>query len=128
MKTVLITGAYRGLGFEVARQLADRGWKVIVTARNKDQGSAAAAKLNNASFVELDITQNSSVARAAAAVTELDVLINNAAIIAEGDNDVLTIPPEIVDHTIATNALGALRVSQAFIPHLLKSRAGRIVN
>jgi NAD(P)-dependent dehydrogenase (short-subunit alcohol dehydrogenase family) len=61
-------------------------------------------------------------------VAKLDVLINNAAIIADGDQDVLTIKPEIVARTIETNALGALRVSQAFLPQLLKSSAGRIVN
>jgi NAD(P)-dependent dehydrogenase (short-subunit alcohol dehydrogenase family) len=128
MKTVLITGAYRGLGFEVARQLSERGWKVILTARRKDKGSAAAAKLNNTSFLELDITDERSVTRAAGAVSSLDVLINNAALIAEGDQDVLTIKPEVVARTIETNALGTLRVSQTFIPHLLKSSAGRIVN
>ena len=58
MKTVLITGAYRGLGYEVARQLSERDWKVIVSARRRDQGSAAAAKLKNASFLELDITED----------------------------------------------------------------------
>ena len=112
----------------MARQLSERGWKVIVTARRSDQGSAAAARLKNASFLELDITDDSSVARAARGVPELDVLINNAAIIAEGDQDILTIRPAVVAHTIATNALGALRVSQAFLPHLLKSSAGRIIN
>ena len=128
MKTALITGAYRGLGYEVARQLSQRGWKIILTARRKDQGSAAAAKLKNASFLELDITSDASIARAVNEVPKLDVLINNAAIIAEGDQDILTIRPELVAHTIATNALGALRVSQAFVPRLLKSSAGRIVN
>ncbi len=128
MKTVLITGAYRGLGFEVARQLSDRGWKVILTARRKAQGSAAAAKLKNASFLELDISEDASVRRAAKKVSALDVLINNAAIMAEGDQDILTIQPEVVARTIATNALGALRVSQAFVPHLLKSSGGRLVN
>ena len=128
MKTVLITGAYRGLGFEVARQLSERGWKVIVTARRRDRGSAAAAKLKNASFIELDITDAHSVAQAAKRVSQLDVLINNAAVIAEGDQDVLKIGPELVARTIETNALGALRVSQAFVPQLLKSSAGRIVN
>ena len=128
MKTVLITGAYRGLGHEVARQLSERGWRVIVSARRRDRGSAAAAKLKNAAFLELDITGDPSVARAAKEVPELDVLINNAAIIAENDQDVLTIRPELIARTIETNALGTLRVSQAFMPHLLKSPAGRIVN
>ena len=90
MKTVLITGAYRGLGYEVARQLSERGWKLILTARRSDRGSAAAAKLKNASFLELDITDDRSVTQAAKEVTSLDVLINNAALIAEGDQDVLT--------------------------------------
>ena len=128
MKTVLITGAYRGLGYEVARQLSARGWKVIVTARKREQGAAAAAKLKDASFLELDINNDASVARAAKAVSELDVLINNAAIIEDGDQDILTIRPELVARTIETNALGTLRVTQAFIPQLLRSAAGRIVN
>ena len=128
MKTVLITGAYRGLGFEVARQLANRGWKVIVTARKVKQGSTAAAEIKNASFLELDVLDDSSVANSAKQVRQLDVLINNAAIIAENDQDILTIRPELVARTIAANALGALRVSQAFVPLLLKSSTGRIVN
>jgi len=128
MKTVLITGAYRGLGYEVARQLSARGWKVIVTARKREQGAAAAAKLKDASFLELDINNDASVARAAKAVSELDVLINNAAIIEDGDQDILTIRPELVARTIETNALATLRVTQAFIPQLLRSAAGRIVN
>jgi len=128
MKTALITGANRGLGYEVARELSARGWKVIVTARRREQGAAAAAKLKNASFQELDITDDASVACAAKAVPELDVLINNAAIIEDRDQDILTIRPELVGRTIATNALGTLRVTQAFVPHLLKGSAGRIVN
>jgi len=68
------------------------------------------------------------VARAAGNVAKLDVLINNAGMIVDGDQDVLTVPPTVVTRTIETNALGPLRVSQAFVPHLLKSSAGRIVN
>ncbi len=128
MKTALISGAYRGLGYEVAWQLSERGWNVIVTARRRDQGSTAAAKLKKATFVELDVTDDASVARAAKAVSKLDVLINNAAIIAAGDEDILTIRPELLAASIATNALGALRLSQAFVPRLLKSPVGRIVN
>lgn len=128
MKTVLITGANRGLGYEVARKLSDRGWKVILTARRRDQGSAAAARLKNASFIECDINDDASVARAAKEAPTLDVLINNAAIIAPHDDNILTLRPEVMASTIATNALGALRVSQAFLPHLSKSASGRIVN
>lgn len=128
IKTAMITGAYRGLGYEVARQLSERGWKVILTARRKDEGSTAAARLKNTSFLELDITDKASVAHTAKAVSTLDVLINNAGVIAEGDQDILTIRPEVIVRTIETNALGALRVSQAFVPHLRKSSAGRIVN
>lgn len=128
MKTVLITGAYRGLGYEVARQLAAREWQVILTARREKQGAAAAAKLPHTRFIELDITDAASVASAAKKVTNLDVLINNAGLIVDGDQDILTISPEMISRTIETNALGALRVSQAFVPHLLKSPDGRIVN
>src|SRR5580765_1043364 len=121
MKTVLITGAYRGLGYEVAHQLSERGWNVIITARRKDQGAAAATQLKNASFLELDITDSPSVARVANQVMNLDVLINNAGIIADGDQDILRVPAELMASTIATNALGALRVSQMLLPQLLKS-------
>jgi NAD(P)-dependent dehydrogenase (short-subunit alcohol dehydrogenase family) len=128
MKTALITGAYRGLGYETARQLSERDWKVILTARHKQPGTDAAAKLKNASFLELDINDAASVRRAAEEVPVLDVLINNAAIIADCDENIVTIPPEVVARTIETNALGALRVTQGFLSHLLKSSAGRIVN
>src|SRR2546421_10486550 len=103
MKTALITGAYRGLGFEIARQLTERNWKVILTERQKTKGSAAAAKLKNASFVELDITDDASVKRAAKAISKLDVLINNAGLILDGDADILTISPDLIAQTIETN-------------------------
>lgn len=128
MKTALITGAYRGLGLETARQLAARGFQVVITARDLEKATAAAAGLPNARALQLDINDEASVARAAAAVPELDVLINNAAILEAGDEDVLRIPLEIVERTLINNTVGALRVAQAFVPHLLRSKAGRIVN
>jgi len=128
MKTVLITGAYRGLGYEVAKQLSERDWKVIITARKAKAGFAAAKELKHAAFLELDITDAASVERCAREVPDLDVLINNAAIVADNDQDILQISPQIITETIETNALGALRVSQAFVPHLSRRSAGRIVN
>lgn len=128
MKTVLITGAYRGLGLETARQLSARGFRVVITARDLERASAAAAGLPNASALQLDINDEVSVARAAQATPELDVLINNAAILEEGDEGILRIPLEIVERTLINNTVGALRVAQAFVPHLLRSKAGRIVN
>jgi NAD(P)-dependent dehydrogenase (short-subunit alcohol dehydrogenase family) len=128
MKTALITGAYRGLGFEVARKLSARGYQVILTARQHAAGEAAAAKLNHASFVELDINDPASIARAAREVEQLDVLISNAAVLASGDEDILLVPPELVLQTLITNSIGALRLAQVFVPHLLKRPGGRIVN
>src|SRR6516225_8039356 len=121
MKTVLITGAYRGLVYEVANQLSERDWRVIITARKAKPGAAAAKKLRNAFFLELDVSDAASVGRCAREVPDLDVLINNAAVIADNDQDILQINPRIIAETIETNALGALRVSQAFLSQLSKS-------
>src|SRR5689334_7554937 len=74
MKTVLITGANRGLGYEVERQLSERCWRILLTARRKTEGAAAAAKLKNASFLQLDISDSANVRRAAKEVSALDVL------------------------------------------------------
>jgi NAD(P)-dependent dehydrogenase (short-subunit alcohol dehydrogenase family) len=128
MKTALITGAYRGLGFEVARQLSERGFRILLTARRSDLGKAAAAKLPHASFLELDIDDHASVTRAAGQVDQLDVLINNAAILSGADADILRLPTDLVLKTVATNTVGALRVAQAFVPQLSQRPGGRIVN
>lgn len=128
MQTILITGASRGLGREVARQLAHRGVRVILTARQRAAGERVAREIPGAEFIELDVTDPASVATAAVQVDQLDVLINNAAVLVEGDDDILTVSPERVMRTFATNTLGALRVAQAFVPHLARSPAGRIVN
>ncbi len=128
MKTALITGAYRGLGLETARQLSARGYQVIITARDLGKALAAAAGLRNARALQLDSNDDASVARAAKEVTELDVLINNAAILAAGDEDILRLPLEIVERTLINNTVGALRAAQGFLAQLSQSSAGRIVN
>ncbi len=136
MKTVLITGAAKGIGYETASQLAEAGFHVFLAARNSKAGRKAAESLQGGNakvtFVELDVADADSIAQAArevAALTDrLDVLINNAGIIIDGDDSILDVSAAVVSATLATNTLGPLAVAQAFLPLLRKSKAPRIVN
>src|SRR6267143_4268129 len=136
MKTVLITGANKGIGYEVARQLAGKGFHVFVGARNQDAGRKAADEIakagKKASFLKIDVADNASVAGAAREFAKtadhLDVLANNAGIIVDGDNAILEISDELLRKTLETNTLGALRVTRAFAPLLRKSKAPRVIN
>jgi NAD(P)-dependent dehydrogenase (short-subunit alcohol dehydrogenase family) len=132
-KIVLATGANKGIGFEVARQLAARGCRVFVGARNEKAGREAAKKIGRgATFLELDVSKPDSIRRAAVefgkSAKHLDVLVNNAGIIVDGDEAILKITPEQFEQTARTNALGPLLVAQEFQPFLLRSSAPRIVN
>jgi NAD(P)-dependent dehydrogenase (short-subunit alcohol dehydrogenase family) len=79
MTTTLITGSNKGLGYEAARRLLERGHDVWVSARDEDRGQKASAELG-ARFVQLDVTSEGSVAAAVQTIGHLDVLINNAGI------------------------------------------------
>lgn len=141
-RIVLITGANKGIGFEVARQLARKDFHVFLGARNVNAGQAAAEKLraesggekqrNNVEFLEIDVSKSDSVRRAADEFSKhadhLDVLVNNAGIIVDGDEDPLKISDEIFEKTLRTNTIGPLIVAQAFVPFLKKSKTPRIVN
>jgi NAD(P)-dependent dehydrogenase (short-subunit alcohol dehydrogenase family) len=136
MKTALVTGANKGIGYEVARQLEGRGFHVFVGARNREAGRKAAAEIakkgGKATFLEIDVSDNSSVTAAAREfskiVDHLDVLVNNAGIMVDGDNAILEISDKLFWETIETNTLGALRVTRAFAPLLAKSKAPRVIN
>ena len=136
MKTVLITGANKGIGYEVARHLAGKGFHVFIGARNQDAGRKAADKIakggGKATFLEIDVSDNASVIAAARefakAADHLDVLVNNAGIIVDGDNSILEISDELLRKTLETNTLGALRVTRAFVPLLSKSKSPRVIN
>src|SRR6266576_4368777 len=132
-KFALVTGANKGIGFEVARQLAAKGFRVFVGARNEKAGRAAAQKIGPATkFLKIDVSDPRSIRGSAAElakmVDHLDVLVNNAGVIVDGDDAILKTAPEQFETTIRTNALGPLMVAAAFQPLLPKSSAPRIVN
>jgi NAD(P)-dependent dehydrogenase (short-subunit alcohol dehydrogenase family) len=131
MKTALVTGANKGIGREVARQLSARGFDVFVGARNAKAGKKAAGEIG-AKFLQIDVSQEESVTAAAgelaSLVDHLDVLVNNAGIIVDGDENVLKDTDEMFRVTFETNTLGPLRVTRAFVPLLKKSNAPRVIN
>jgi NAD(P)-dependent dehydrogenase (short-subunit alcohol dehydrogenase family) len=130
MTTTLITGANKGLGHEAARRLIAAGHDVWATARDADRGRAAAEELG-ARFVPLDVTDDASVAAAVERVGSesggLDVLVNNAGI-AGGFTPVPEVTADDVARVLATNVVGLVRVTQAFLPLLERSANPVVVN
>lgn len=130
----LVTGANRGIGLEVVRQLAQRSCRVFLGARNLHQGQEAAGKLAQAGLtveaLGLDVTDPESIHRAAANLSAmaggLDILVNNAGILLDENLTILNVSAEILQRTMETNVLGPLRLIQAFVPHM--SRGARVVN
>ena len=136
MDVVLITGANKGIGFEVARQLAGKGMHVLLGSRVPSRGQDAVNQLHseglsNTEFIELDVTKETSIAKAVALVQSrfgvLDVLINNAGIAADRQ-----LPSEATQgnlrYTFDTNFFAAVAVTQAFLPLLHASANARIIN
>src|SRR5947208_4576045 len=136
MKTALVTGANKGIGREVALELAKKGFHMFIGARNRHAGRKAAEEVakqgGQATFLEININDNESVTEAARefskVVDHLDVLVNNAGIIVDGDDAILKISDDLFRKTLETNTLGALRVMRAFEPLLAKSKAPRVIN
>lgn len=138
MKIALVTGVGRaeGIGFETAHQLGQLGYKVIISARNFDKVTALADQLKgkgiDAYALQLDITDNSSVSRALKDIQseygKLDLLVNNAAILAVKPNDKVQTDLDEVRTQFETNFLGTWRVTQEFLPLLKASDDARVVN
>ena len=129
MTTTLVTGANKGLGREVARRLRADGHDVWVAAREEARGRPAAQALG-ARFVQLDVTDDASVAAAAEHVGAnggLDVLVNNAGIVGAHKSVEEMTPPDIAE-VLATNVLGLVRVTQAFMLLLKRSASPVVVN
>lgn len=132
----LVTGANRGIGLEVVRQLARQGATVILGSRDPDKGKAAAESLVqdglNVLPRQLDVTDSDSIdclaAQAEQEFERLDVLVNNAGILYDTWQKPSTANLDIVQEALATNILGPWRLCQAFVPLLRQSQHGRIVN
>ena len=132
----LITGANKGIGFETARRLGQQGIHMLIGARDKARGEEAAQKLAaldvQATFVELDVTDEMSIARAAQSLAEtfgrLDILINNAGISGGNANLPSATDLAVMRTVYTTNVFGVVAVTKAMLPLLRQSQAGRIVN
>jgi NAD(P)-dependent dehydrogenase (short-subunit alcohol dehydrogenase family) len=135
-RVALITGAARGLGYEIARQLAVRGMHVVIGARDRGRAAGAADELGKAglpaSAVPLDVADPDSVPAAVAEVVgsygRLDVLVNNAGVALDAGQEAHLADFEIVDRTFAVNLVGAWRCCAEAVPHMRRQRYGRIVN
>lgn len=134
-QTALVTGANKGIGFETAQQLAERGFTVWLGCRDEERGVAAAkslAKAGDVRYVRLDVNDDASVRAAAERIgaesPALDVLVNNAAILIAEDGLPGALSLDAVARTFEPNFYGVLRVTQAFLPLVKKAKAGRIVN
>ncbi len=132
MQVAVVTGANRGLGREVCRQLVEAGWTVVLTARRAEAADEAAAAVGAVPFV-LDVTRADQAQALAAFVRErfgrLDALVNNAGTIFDREGEsVLAASPETVLRSLDNNTVGALRVTQALAPLLIETGGGNVVN
>jgi NAD(P)-dependent dehydrogenase (short-subunit alcohol dehydrogenase family) len=135
-KIALVTGANRGIGFEVCRQLARLGMRVILTSREAAKGERAAEMLRQEvgliDYHLLDVTDAEQVEQArewvASRYGRLDVLVNNAGVYLGEDKSMLSVPMDVVRATMEVNFFGALHLCRAFVPMMKKSGYGRVVN
>lgn len=132
----LVTGANRGIGFEIASRLSQRGMTVILGVRSAEKGEAACQHLaesgGESRWVRIDVTDSATMRSAVTQIRDrygrLDVLVNNAGIQIDGRANILELGFSVMDTTMGTNAFGPLLLSQACIPLMRAHGYGRIVN
>jgi len=135
-KVALVTGANKGIGLETARQLGKRGYHVLVGARDPGRGQVAVESLKaegfSAEVVKLEVTSDADRKAVAHHVAErygkLDALINNAAIAIDGDARSSNVADDVLRKTFDANFFAVIALTQALLPSIRKSEAGRIVN
>ncbi|NRF94198.1 SDR family oxidoreductase [Paenibacillus frigoriresistens] len=135
-QVALVTGANRGIGFELVKQLALNGFRVILASRDPVKGYEAAQRLEQSgldvTFVQMDVDDQNSIQQASLTVNEtfgrLDVLINNAGVYLDENELFMTMDPSILEKTMSTNFFGVYHVIRTFIPLMKKRSFGRIIN
>jgi NAD(P)-dependent dehydrogenase (short-subunit alcohol dehydrogenase family) len=134
--TILVTGANKGIGLEVCRQLARLKHRVILSARSVDRGEAAVAQLKKegltVEFLQLDTSDEASITQAAADLTKrlpaLNVLINNAAILQTWMGTIVDVTAKELRETFNTNVVGPILLTQALLPLLEAGKPARVIN
>ena len=132
----LVTGANRGLGREIARQLLARDLRVVLTGRDEAAThrvlEALGAAGKNALAVRLDVTDPASIAAARRTAEEwfgpVDIVVNNAAVLVHENDDLLSIPRDAFRATFDTNVFGSIEVCRVFVPPMAERGYGRVVN
>ena len=138
-KSVLVTGANRGIGKETARTLAERGFPVVITARDPEAANETARAISadtgnpRVSAIPMDVSNDQSIREAADRFGQehesLSVLVNNAGIYPDEDGSILEVNSKEFFETLATNTLGPLLVTRFFRPYLDKAEGGaRVIN
>ena len=138
-KVALITGANKGLGLEMSRQLGQHGLTILIAARNRHAAEAAATTLQNeglkAKAIALDITDTTQIQSAVQEIGDqfgkLDVLINNAGVMLDGEwliSNASSVSVDMIRQTFNTNFFALVELTQGLLPLILKSPNGRIVN
>jgi len=135
-RVALVTGAAKGIGFEIAKKLAARNITVLIGIRNQERGVKAQEQLRrnalDAHFILLDVTEamsiQASVGRIKDEFRRLDILVNNAGIMIDSETGIAELDKTIFQNTLETNAFGPLLLTQACLPLMKSNSYGRIVN
>ncbi|WP_409302356.1 SDR family NAD(P)-dependent oxidoreductase [Peribacillus sp. SCS-155] len=135
-QVALITGGNRGIGYELVKQLASKGFKVILSGRDSEKCYEVVQKLKESnmdvSFVVMNVDNQESISQAALTVNEqygrLDILINNAGVYLDKNEKLTAMDPSILEKTMTTNFFGTYNVIRSFIHFMEKQGYGRIIN
>lgn len=130
MKTALVTGANKSIGFEVTKQLLDLGYHVYLGSRDLEKGKAAVAQLKSTEVeaIAIDVSDQASIDMARKKIDSLDVLINNAGISGGFPQNASTLDTNVIREVFDTNFFGTINITKAFLDLLKKSDAPRIIN